>query len=55
VREAGPDRGPHRPWWDTGWVRGVWRFLYYLALIAALAALYGQGHYRPPPFVYQGF
>jgi hypothetical protein len=28
---------------------------YYLAVIAALAALYGPGRFTPPPFVYQGF
>lgn len=29
--------------------------LYYLALAAALIAIYGGRHYTPPPFVYQGF
>lgn len=29
--------------------------LYYLAIIIALIALYGESHYSPPPFIYQGF
>lgn len=29
--------------------------LYYLALAAALIAIYGGRHYTPPPFIYQGF
>lgn len=29
--------------------------LYYLAIIAGLVALYGQGDFSTPPFVYQEF
>ncbi len=46
------------------WLHRAWRIdairltgltLYYLAIIAALIALYGGAEYSPPPFVYQGF
>jgi hypothetical protein len=43
------------------WVRGhpwLWRVLlliYYLGIIAALIAMYGQGDFSTPPFVYQAF
>lgn len=29
--------------------------LYYLAIIAALVAIYGRGEFSTPPFVYQEF
>ena len=29
--------------------------LYYLAVIAALIAIYGRGDFSAPPFVYQDF
>jgi hypothetical protein len=44
-------RGPLR----ADGLRLVGLTLYYLALAAALIALYGGRHYTPPPFIYQGF
>jgi hypothetical protein len=29
--------------------------LYYLGIVAALIAMYGQGHHAAPEFVYEGF
>jgi hypothetical protein len=29
--------------------------IYYLGILAALVALYGQGDFSTPPFIYQGF
>jgi hypothetical protein len=29
--------------------------LYYLGILVALVALYGQGDFSTPPFIYQGF
>lgn len=29
--------------------------IYYLAILAGLILLYGQGNFYPPPFIYQGF
>ena len=36
-------------------VRVILLTLYYLAVIAALVALYGRGDFSTPPFVYQEF
>lgn len=41
--------------WAADSARLVLLTLYYLAIIAALVALYGGARYTPPPFVYQGF
>ena len=37
------------------WVRFVALTIYYLGILAGLIALYGQGDYSTPPFVYQNF
>jgi hypothetical protein len=42
-------------WWAADAVRFVVLTLYYLAIIAALIAIYGTSTYTPPPFIYQGF
>ena len=36
-------------------VRFVLLTLYYLAIMAGLVALYGQGDFSTPPFIYQNF
>jgi hypothetical protein len=36
-------------------IRLIGLTLYYLAIIAGLALLYGGAEYTPPPFIYQGF
>ena len=36
-------------------VRVIALTLYYLAIIAALVAIYGRGDFSTPPFVYQEF
>ncbi|MBX7207496.1 MAG: hypothetical protein K1X78_04220 [Verrucomicrobiaceae bacterium] len=40
---------PASPW------RVLWLALYYAAVITAIYALHGQGGFRTPKFVYQGF
>jgi hypothetical protein len=37
------------------WVRFVTLTLYYLGILVALVALYGQGDFSTPPFIYQNF
>ena len=37
------------------WVRSLALTLYYLLIILALLALYGQGDFSTPSFIYQGF
>ena len=37
------------------WVMGISLTLYYLAIIAALVWMYGQGNFSSPDFIYQGF
>jgi len=37
------------------WARQAWLSLYYLLVLAALAAIYGQGNFSAPDFIYQGF
>jgi hypothetical protein len=37
------------------WLRIVALTIYYLAILVALVALYGQGNFSTPPFIYQNF
>jgi D-Ala-teichoic acid biosynthesis protein len=37
------------------WVRLVTLTIYYLGILVALVALYGQGNFSTPPFIYQNF
>ncbi len=37
------------------WVRFVTLTIYYLGILVALVALYGQGNFSTPPFIYQNF
>jgi hypothetical protein len=37
------------------WVRFVTLTIYYLGILVALVALYGQGDFSTPPFIYQNF
>jgi hypothetical protein len=57
-----PEPAPFSGVWD--WLRQLWQrepvrlvglTVYYLAIIAALVALYGGSQYVPAPYVYQGF
>lgn len=41
--------------WEMDAVRLIVLTAYYLAIIVALVAIYGGSHYKPPPFIYQGF
>jgi hypothetical protein len=48
-------RVPLRERFAHPWVRFVALTLYYLGILAGLIALYGQGDFSTPPFVYQNF
>jgi D-Ala-teichoic acid biosynthesis protein len=37
------------------WFRFAFLTTYYLAILIALVALYGQGNFSTPPFIYQNF
>jgi D-Ala-teichoic acid biosynthesis protein len=37
------------------WPRFAALTIYYLGILVALVALYGQGNFSTPPFVYQNF
>ena len=37
------------------WLRFVALTIYYLGILVALMALYGQGNFSTPPFIYQNF
>jgi hypothetical protein len=37
------------------WLRFVALTIYYLGILVALVALYGQGNFSTPPFIYQNF
>jgi hypothetical protein len=37
------------------WIRFAALTIYYLGILAALLALYGQGNFSTPPFIYQNF
>jgi len=41
--------------WASDSVRLVLLTAYYLGIIAALVAIYGDRQFTPPPFIYQGF
>jgi hypothetical protein len=42
-------------WFAQPRVRFVSLTIYYLAILVALVALYGQGDFSTPPFIYQNF
>ena len=42
-------------WFARPWVRFVTLTIYYLGILVALVALYGQGDFSTPPFLYQNF
>jgi D-Ala-teichoic acid biosynthesis protein len=42
-------------WFARPRVRFVALTLYYLGILVALIALYGQGDFSTPPFIYQNF
>jgi hypothetical protein len=37
------------------WLRFAILTIYYLGILVALFALYGQGNFSTPPFIYQNF
>ena len=49
------DRRSPGEWFARPWVRFVVLTIYYLGILAGLVALYGQGDFSTPPFIYQNF
>jgi hypothetical protein len=49
------DLVPSRKWFARPRVRFVALTFYYLAILVGLVALYGQGDFSTPPFIYQNF
>jgi hypothetical protein len=49
------DRIPFCAWFAQPWVRFMALTIYYLGILAGLVALYGQGDFSTPPFIYQNF
>jgi D-Ala-teichoic acid biosynthesis protein len=49
------DRVSPAEWFARPWVRFVTLTLYYLGILVGLVALYGQGDFSTPPFIYQNF
>jgi hypothetical protein len=53
------DRDKHdnkwKRWFAKPWVRFVALTMYYLGILVGLIALYGQGDFSTPPFIYQNF
>jgi hypothetical protein len=41
--------------WASDTVRLIVLTLYYLGIIAGVAAIHGERQYKPPPFIYQEF
>ena len=41
--------------WASDTVRLIVLTLYYLGIIAGVAAVHGARQYKPPPFIYQEF
>ncbi len=46
---------PSGKWFARPWVRFVTLAIYYLGILVTLVALYGQGDFSTPPFIYQNF
>jgi hypothetical protein len=42
-------------WLAQPWLRFVALTIYYLGILVGLIALYGQGNFSTPPFIYQNF
>jgi D-Ala-teichoic acid biosynthesis protein len=42
-------------WFAQPWVRFATLTIYYLGILVTLVALYGQGDFSTPPFIYQNF
>jgi hypothetical protein len=58
MRPLDQDHKDHLHWSDRfaqPWVRLAILTIYYLGILVALIALYGQGDFSTPPFVYQNF
>ena len=49
------DRVGSSQWFAQPWVRFVVLTAYYLGILVGLVALYGQGDFSTPPFIYQNF
>jgi hypothetical protein len=55
VDQRGKDRFLLNRWFARPWVRFVALTIYYLGILVGLLALYGQGDFSNPSFIYQNF
>jgi hypothetical protein len=55
VDQRDKDRVLLSNWFAQPWVRFVALTIYYLGILAGLVALYSQGEFSTPPFIYQNF
>ena len=55
VNQGVEDRVGSSKWYAHPWVRFVALTAYYLGILVGLVALYGQGDFSTPPFIYQNF
>ena len=53
--EREKDRVVPGKWFARPWARFVALTIYYLGILVGLVALYGQGDFSTPPFIYQNF
>lgn len=55
MKKIGEYRSALKSWLARPRVRYVVLTAYYLAIMAGLIAIYGQGDFSTPPFIYQNF
>ncbi len=53
--QRGADLALPRKWFAKPRVRFMALTIYYLGILAGLVALYSQGDFSTPPFIYQNF
>jgi hypothetical protein len=55
MEQPDKDRDRSSRWFARPWVRFLALTIYYLGILVALVAIYGQGDFSTPPFIYQNF
>jgi hypothetical protein len=53
--EGHGDHVPSSRRFARSWIRFLALTIYYLGILVTLIALYGQGNFSTPPFIYQNF
>jgi hypothetical protein len=55
INQTYKGRAPLSEWFAQPETRFVALTIYYLGILVGLVALYGQGDFSTPPFIYQNF